>query len=259
MDGREASAGGATRGSTSVSPSLTAWPSSQRISLTVPASSASTGISIFIDSRITTVSPSSISSPTSHSIFHTVPVMWASTSATRPPVLLEGSTGTARTLAALPGRSRARGALRPPVGTASDRGSVGDAERPRTLLDVAMSTSGSGPHQPTVSSCDERPKASPLLPGVALTQSPRVQRSGRGPGDIRAGEGTAPTRVWTSARSLFVLVPGRRYLGRDRGDGALDVVAPPATSTRPTARRKAAWMSSGRPSWMSSMRSRQAV
>ena len=43
--------------------------------VTVPASSASTGISIFIDSRIATVSPSSIASPTSHSIFHTVPVM----------------------------------------------------------------------------------------------------------------------------------------------------------------------------------------
>jgi hypothetical protein len=60
---------------TSVSPSLTAWPSWQRISTTVPASSASTGISIFIDSRIATVSPSSIASPTEHSIFHTVPVM----------------------------------------------------------------------------------------------------------------------------------------------------------------------------------------
>src|SRR4051812_9363014 len=67
---------------TSVSPSLTAWPSSQRISLTAPASSASTGISIFIDSRMTTVSPSSICSPTWHSIFQTVPVMWATTSGT---------------------------------------------------------------------------------------------------------------------------------------------------------------------------------
>src|SRR4051812_29238097 len=68
---------------TRTSPSLTAWPSSQRISLTVPSSSASTGISIFIDSRITTVSPSATRSPTSHSIFHTVPVMWASMSGTR--------------------------------------------------------------------------------------------------------------------------------------------------------------------------------
>ena len=60
---------------TNVSPSLTAWPSSTEISLTVPASSASTGISIFIDSRITTVSPSSTESPTATSIFQTVPVM----------------------------------------------------------------------------------------------------------------------------------------------------------------------------------------
>ena len=48
---------------------------------TFPASSASTGISIFIDSRMTTVSPSSTSSPTATSIFQTVPVMWASMSA----------------------------------------------------------------------------------------------------------------------------------------------------------------------------------
>ncbi len=65
-----------------MSPSFTAWPSSQRISFTVPSSSASTGISIFIDSRITTVSPSAMVSPTWHSIFHTVPVMWASMSGT---------------------------------------------------------------------------------------------------------------------------------------------------------------------------------
>jgi hypothetical protein len=45
------------------------------ISATFPSSSASTGISIFIDSRITTVSPSSTSSPTATSIFQTVPVM----------------------------------------------------------------------------------------------------------------------------------------------------------------------------------------
>jgi glycosyltransferase involved in cell wall biosynthesis len=63
-----------------VSPSDTDWPSEQVISLTVPGSSASTGISIFMDSRITSVSPSSTSWPTSHSIFHTVPVIWASTS-----------------------------------------------------------------------------------------------------------------------------------------------------------------------------------
>jgi glycosyltransferase involved in cell wall biosynthesis len=62
-----------------VSPSDTAWPSSTTISFTVPSSSASTGISIFIDSRITSVSPSVTSSPTWHSTFQTVPVMWAST------------------------------------------------------------------------------------------------------------------------------------------------------------------------------------
>ncbi len=60
---------------------MTAWPSSQRISLTVPSSSASTGISIFIDSRMTTVSPSETVSPTPTSIFHTFPVMCASMSA----------------------------------------------------------------------------------------------------------------------------------------------------------------------------------
>ena len=67
-----------------MSPSLTAWPSSTLISLTTPASSASTGISIFIDSRITTVSPSSTESPGETSIFQTVPVMCASISAKLP-------------------------------------------------------------------------------------------------------------------------------------------------------------------------------
>src|SRR5436190_4510559 len=76
---------------TRVSPSETACPSSHAISATVPSSSASTGISIFIDSRITSVSPSSTSSPILHSIFHTVPVMWASTSGNC--VLLESCAG----------------------------------------------------------------------------------------------------------------------------------------------------------------------
>src|SRR3954453_2933188 len=71
---------------TSVSPSDTDWPSSQTISLTTPSSSASTGISIFMDSRITSVSPSVTAWPTWHSTFQTVPVMGASTSAK--PVLL---------------------------------------------------------------------------------------------------------------------------------------------------------------------------
>ena len=65
---------------TRTSPSCTHWPSSQRISVTLPSSSTSTGISIFIDSRMTTVSPSETWSPTATSIFQTVPVMCASTS-----------------------------------------------------------------------------------------------------------------------------------------------------------------------------------
>ena len=68
-----------------MSPSETAWPSSQRISATGPRP------------RPRRASPSSSTrgsrpcrpprrvSPTSTSIFHTVPVMWASTFATRPP------------------------------------------------------------------------------------------------------------------------------------------------------------------------------
>src|SRR5256714_15331902 len=68
---------------TSVSPSLTAWPSSHRISATVPESSASTGLSIFIDPGIATVSPSCTLSPTAHSIFHAVPVICASISVKR--------------------------------------------------------------------------------------------------------------------------------------------------------------------------------
>src|SRR3712207_3528510 len=63
---------------TRASPSETDCPSSTRISRTVPSSSASTGISIFIDSRMITVSPSSTWSPGETSIFQTVPVMCAS-------------------------------------------------------------------------------------------------------------------------------------------------------------------------------------
>ena len=61
----------------STAPSSTAWPSWQRTSETLPATGASTGISIFIDSKITTESPTATASPTCFSIFHTVPVMCA--------------------------------------------------------------------------------------------------------------------------------------------------------------------------------------
>src|SRR5690606_15366718 len=52
--------GGAHSRTTRTSPSLTACPSEQRISFTTPSSMASSGISIFIDSRITRTSPSEI-------------------------------------------------------------------------------------------------------------------------------------------------------------------------------------------------------
>ena len=45
------------------------------ISVTVPSSSLSTGISIFIDSRMATTVPSPTDSPALTSIFQTVPVM----------------------------------------------------------------------------------------------------------------------------------------------------------------------------------------
>src|SRR3954452_20830992 len=86
---------------TSVSPSETDCPSVQRISFTVPPSSASTGISIFIDSRMTSVSPSSTSWPTWHSIFHTVPVMCASTSGKCPPLRSRHDTFRAHVILAI--------------------------------------------------------------------------------------------------------------------------------------------------------------
>ena len=52
----------------------------QRTSATLPSSGASTGISIFIDYRMTNTSPAETVSPGFFSIFHTVPVMWAGTS-----------------------------------------------------------------------------------------------------------------------------------------------------------------------------------
>src|SRR5205823_5995690 len=65
---------------TSTSPSLTGCASLQRISATLPSSGASTGISIFMLSRMTSTSPAFTSSPTFFSIFQTVPVMSAGTS-----------------------------------------------------------------------------------------------------------------------------------------------------------------------------------
>ena len=53
------------------SPSWTTSPSLTAISATTPADSASTGISIFIDSRITSVSPSSTLSPLAATTFQT--------------------------------------------------------------------------------------------------------------------------------------------------------------------------------------------
>src|SRR6185369_3812483 len=66
---------------TRTSPSFTGCASLTRISFTLPAAVASTGISIFIDSRMTSVWPSVTGSPILTSIFHTVPVMCAGTSA----------------------------------------------------------------------------------------------------------------------------------------------------------------------------------
>src|SRR6478609_2034629 len=63
-----------------VLPSSTASPSLILISRTVPAHGASTGISIFIDSKMMTVSPSFTLLPGFASIFQTVPVMCALTS-----------------------------------------------------------------------------------------------------------------------------------------------------------------------------------
>jgi MltA-interacting protein MipA len=70
---------------TSTSPSLTAWPSLQRISATLASSGDSTGISIFMLSRMTSTSPAETASPCFFSIFHTVPVMCACTSIKVPP------------------------------------------------------------------------------------------------------------------------------------------------------------------------------
>src|SRR6185436_8687108 len=61
--------------STSAAPSSIACPGVTLITVTFPSPVASTGISIFIDSRITTVCPSVTLSPTATSIFHTVQAM----------------------------------------------------------------------------------------------------------------------------------------------------------------------------------------
>src|SRR3954453_15119294 len=63
-----------------MSPSWTTSPSPTRSSVTVPETSASTGISIFIDSRMTKVSPSSTGSPAATRTFQTFATISARTS-----------------------------------------------------------------------------------------------------------------------------------------------------------------------------------
>src|SRR5215211_3198282 len=124
---------------TRVSPSETDWPSSQLISRTTPSSSASTGISIFIDSRITSVSPSSTSWPSLHSIFHTVPVMCASTSGNGPP----GPDRGRGTIPGSSGRGAECDAVEPAVGgtgrarTQDGAARAPDHVRPEDVQEVA--------------------------------------------------------------------------------------------------------------------------
>jgi len=62
-------------------PSMTCPPSSTWMALTVPATGASTGISIFMDSKIISSCPAATTWPTSTRICHTLAVISASTSA----------------------------------------------------------------------------------------------------------------------------------------------------------------------------------
>src|SRR5215469_533893 len=64
------------------SPSWTTSPSATWSRVSVPELSASTGISIFIDSRMTSVSPSETSAPSAATTFHTFATISARTSAT---------------------------------------------------------------------------------------------------------------------------------------------------------------------------------
>src|SRR3954451_13961409 len=188
---------------TSVSPSFTAWPSSQRISLTTPASSASTGISIFIDSRMTTVSPSSIGSPTWHSIFQTVPVMCASTSGTN--VLL---VGCARTIAARVDVPRTAAGGRGAHAAGPRRGRVRwrRERRPR----AAAAPGGAGGPDPDPRAGLPRP-----APGRDLRPVPRPRAHaragrrlrGRAHGDLDLRVDGLP-RAWDRARERPAERPG---------------------------------------------------
>jgi hypothetical protein len=61
--------------SSRVAPSSTAWPGATAMRVTRPSEGDSTGISIFMDSRITTVCPVVTESPMATSTFQTVPAM----------------------------------------------------------------------------------------------------------------------------------------------------------------------------------------
>src|SRR6516165_4141099 len=68
------------------SPSWTTSPSATCSRVSVPEPSARTGISIFIDSRMTRVSPSETSAPSAATTFHTFATISARTSATAAPL-----------------------------------------------------------------------------------------------------------------------------------------------------------------------------
>src|SRR5215204_5415739 len=186
---------------TSVSPSLTAWPSSQRISTTFPSSSASTGISIFMDSRITTVSPSSTLSPTWHSIFQTVPVMWASTSGTAPPPRSPDRHGRY----VLDRRAKRRCRISDRVSVGAERGGCQPCGRA-----VRRASAKASPSPPATRSLGPDGAHGGARP--ALTQPLDARgRTGPEPRGAWAEDGTASAQVGLgvrSATSVVVTLPG---------------------------------------------------
>src|SRR5688572_11685956 len=79
-----------------VSPSWTTPPSATLISVIFPATVASTGISIFIDSRMQIVSPSATVSPTAETIFQTFATISARTSSLMDSPLVGAAIGGCR-------------------------------------------------------------------------------------------------------------------------------------------------------------------
>ena len=195
------------------SPSWSTSPSTTCISCTVPARSVRTGISIFIDSRMTRVSPAATCAPGSTRTFHTLETIsaWISSTATGPPRPTAPSLRAAHPSTAV--RRSGRCSRRPVA-----RGRRGPRRRRAARRRPAAPTSTSDGARAPRSRC-------PAPPALTVASSASYQPSSRSPGLVAAHGDHARRRgpaagTGPAPGSRPVTRPGRaRRQGRPQLDG----------------------------------------